>query len=377
MSAPLPPPRPRHRLWRELLGVGMSLLMVVLGEVGLRCYERIKTGSWNLPPYLDETNKLNCLNVRAAYPPYRLWPEKKLYGEGGRVVVSINSLGYRGADVIPGPKKRGAIRVICYGASSTFGYLLGNDDETWPAQLGVALRQQGYEAEVINAGVPGYTIFYSLLDYIGCGQHLNPDVIVLCQGWNDIRRSYVEPDNPFDENGTDPPTVRQRRTPPWWRRSFLFLKMKSWSQSSTAVRTERKTGRPEAIEQPNREKIARDERYLLEFALIGRNHGTIVVFIPEMMAMEHPKAEGDGGLKGLGWTRAAIETTRQAYRLGMRQAGQETGAMVWEFENEIPGTAENFYDEGHMTPTGSRRFGEALARRLAPVLKNRHSTDKP
>jgi lysophospholipase L1-like esterase len=64
--------------------------------------------------------------------------------------VRTNRLGYRGQDPVEGAW-------ICLGDSTTFGWGV-EEDEAWPARLGVALGRP-----VQNAGVPGYTSHQGLL----------------------------------------------------------------------------------------------------------------------------------------------------------------------------------------------------------------------
>lgn len=94
--------------------------------------------------------------------------------------VTTNGLGLRGPEV--GPKR--GFRVLAVGNSCTFGVGVG-DDETWPARLEAILRGQGEDAEVINAGVPGYTSFQGLRYLDERGLALAPDLVIACFGFND------------------------------------------------------------------------------------------------------------------------------------------------------------------------------------------------
>ncbi len=111
--------------------------------------------------------------------------------------MTTNARGFRG----PMParaKPAGALRVVAIGNSSTFGWGV-NDDETYPAQLGRALRAAlpGRPIEVMNAGVPGFTSFQGrrlLADEV---LPLAPDFVVLAFGFNDSRRA-ASTDSAFD-----------------------------------------------------------------------------------------------------------------------------------------------------------------------------------
>jgi lysophospholipase L1-like esterase len=97
----------------------------------------------------------------------------------------INSRGFRGAEFSPS-KKSGERRVICAGDSCTFGWEVG-DGDTYPALLQKGLERSSREpVTVINAGVPGYSSWQVLT---WCREELfslNPDVLILYVGWNDL-----------------------------------------------------------------------------------------------------------------------------------------------------------------------------------------------
>lgn len=104
----------------------------------------------------------------------------------------INSRGFRGAE-FDATKPAGEARVVTVGDSITFGWEISEDDATYPGQLQALLdrRTPGVRrVRVINAGVPRYTSeqVVRLLrdDVLG----LQPDLVVLCVGWNDLAFSY-------------------------------------------------------------------------------------------------------------------------------------------------------------------------------------------
>ncbi|MEY3211882.1 MAG: hypothetical protein RIT28_2363 [Pseudomonadota bacterium] len=84
--------------------------------------------------------------LRPSLPPRDLpFPERAT-----TFTVRTNRLGYRGPDPVDGAW-------ICLGDSTTFGWGV-EEDEAWPARLGLALGRP-----VQNGGVPGYTSHQGLL----------------------------------------------------------------------------------------------------------------------------------------------------------------------------------------------------------------------
>lgn len=102
-------------------------------------------------------------------------------------LFSINSFGFRGIDfdIVKPPR---TIRVLCLGDSCTFGTGGLLDKETYPFCLEKLLneKQDLINYEVINAGMPGFSVYEGLIllkhrNLMG----LKPDIVIICYGWND------------------------------------------------------------------------------------------------------------------------------------------------------------------------------------------------
>jgi hypothetical protein len=105
---------------------------------------------------------------------------------GERFEVTINRRGFRGRN-FSDRKDPGVIRVICLGASSTFGYF-DRDNETYPVYLEQILNERypgNIRFEVINLGIPHLTAanIYNL--FLTEGVQLEPDIVTYYEGNND------------------------------------------------------------------------------------------------------------------------------------------------------------------------------------------------
>jgi lysophospholipase L1-like esterase len=107
-----------------------------------------------------------------------------------------NSLGYRGPEITT-PKPEGVFRIATLGGSTTYGELLDNWEDTYPAQLQQMLRDEfGYEnIEVINAGVPSYNTWDSLVNFEFRILDLQPDLIIVYHAINDLAARSMPPEN--------------------------------------------------------------------------------------------------------------------------------------------------------------------------------------
>lgn len=117
-------------------------------------------------------------------------------------VVSTNAQGIRHDRPIE-DKPAGRFRILCVGDSVTFGYRIplvfpdkpdeyDRNDAPYAGRLERLLREQfpGRDIEVIALAVPGYSTFQgrSLLE--DTIDWLEPDVVVLCFGFNDVAMKH-------------------------------------------------------------------------------------------------------------------------------------------------------------------------------------------
>ena len=105
-----------------------------------------------------------------------------------------NSLGYRGDD-FPLKKPNGVYRIVVLGGSSTYDVRIQNNANIFTAQLEKQLKEKyGYQnVQVINAGVPGYNSWELLVNLEFRVLDLDPDLVVIYEGVNDVHARMVEP----------------------------------------------------------------------------------------------------------------------------------------------------------------------------------------
>ena len=108
--------------------------------------------------------------------------------------TSHNSLGYRN-DEFPLEKPDGVYRIVALGGSSTYDVAIEDNAATFTAQLEKLLKEDyGYQnVQVINAGVPGYNSWEILANLEFRVLDLNPDLVIIYEGVNDVHARLVEP----------------------------------------------------------------------------------------------------------------------------------------------------------------------------------------
>jgi hypothetical protein len=98
-----------------------------------------------------------------------------------------NSIGYRG-DEVTWSKPAGVYRILVLGGSTTYETGVPEHERTFPAQLQRILceRRGRSDVEVINAGCPQWNSWESLVDLQFRGLALDPDLVIVYCGTNEI-----------------------------------------------------------------------------------------------------------------------------------------------------------------------------------------------
>lgn len=112
-----------------------------------------------------------------------------------------NSFGYRGEE-FPLKKPEGTFRIVVLGGSTVYTIAVDDNDKTFPAQLEKILNEKfGYEnVEVINAGVGGYNSWETLLNLEFKVLDIEPDLIIVYEGANDVHARFVNPETYRGDN---------------------------------------------------------------------------------------------------------------------------------------------------------------------------------
>ena len=117
------------------------------------------------------------------YDPLLFWSLRP-GGKGTNGLLNLNSDGLRGPEISEHGENE--YRILSLGESSTFAGRAPYKD-CYSARLEKLLgRINGRRVHVINAGVPGYTLFQGYQYLIHRGLEFNPDAVLLYFGFNDF-----------------------------------------------------------------------------------------------------------------------------------------------------------------------------------------------
>lgn len=177
------------------LSVRITVFFLVIFLTGFL----IEIGSRTVYHFQDEISGLPLISKTFGNPirldPYEIlsndlgahWRLRPGYAKAlqksNNAILQINRQGFKGPELKE--KVKGRLRILAVGDSTTFGLPLRD----YPRELERFLKQQGFNVEVINGGVEGYStrnVLYELERYV----RLKPDIVILYIGWNDLYSPY-------------------------------------------------------------------------------------------------------------------------------------------------------------------------------------------
>ena len=121
-----------------------------------------------------------------------------------------NSYGFRGEE-FEIAKPQNTFRIVAVGGSTTYSIDVQNYRNSYPDLLEQYLRANGFDhVEILNAGATEYTSNQNLINLQLRVLPLQPDLVIVYQGFNDIRDRFVYPHSRYwgDGAGAVRPFVR-------------------------------------------------------------------------------------------------------------------------------------------------------------------------
>ena len=200
------------------LGLFSAFLTLLLLEIGARVWLNYLATPDQYDRYVLFTS-LDAGDYAWTPHPYLAYSPTPNYSKGQ---TFHNSLGFRN-DEFPLEKPEGVYRIVALGGSSTYDVSIQDNGETFTAQLENLLDEEyGYQnVQVINAGVPGYNSWEILVNLQFRVLDLDPDLVIIYEGTNDVHARLVEPSA---YRGDDFGRRRAWQAPPvaFWEHSALL-----------------------------------------------------------------------------------------------------------------------------------------------------------
>ena len=323
------------------LALFASLLTLLLCEILLKLTEQ-PAASIRFQQDVGELDQLGMKRLAAIIENddelfWRLAPNTSLpRARGPFFGVISNEQGLREDHPIPLQKPSQELRVLFLGDSCTFGYGL-KPSEGYVDVAEKLLQQRLGErpVECINAGVPGYTLFQGWQYWSANGQHLKPDLVVVCIGGNDMSSWDDKTDLQHHQQ------FKQRQPPGILR--FSSLSRRLWGMFNP---TESKSSQSSPRVTPADFQL-----------LLGKLHNSIASTDSKMVIVVWP----------FFWQVAESRERRTPWQQAMvtfaRQHKIELVDLIPEFHQlaDQYGSEALYLDQGHATALGNQHIGKVIA----------------
>ena len=355
-KSPAPAPT-RFTGWRAALAISLVVLLgaamlFAAAEGAVRVRQWLRHGALGSFDSLYVVDPASGLRVPRA--------STKLGG------VSINSSGFRGPEIeLPKPPKR--VRIAFVGASTTYCAEVSSDAAVWTQGVTDLLQRQFPQVsfDFINAGVPGYSVVSSMKHFEQYVKPLQADAVMIYHGTNDMSgelRALAATQGLWRDGDVQS----------WLARQSLLIDLVEKNLRVRAAGQQIDAGAQRLEFNPHQigQSFDADLRSLISHAAQNATHVSIATFSARIRREQSPEARKAAAVSALVYmpfmSLEGLLNAYQRYNDVIRSVASQTGALLIDGENDIPGDAAHFVDSVHFSDQGSA----AMARRVAKALAN-------
>jgi lysophospholipase L1-like esterase len=291
--------------------------------------------------------------------PFRLQPDSD--GRMFESRIHINHLGFRGPEI---PLAKGdAYRIVTLGESTTFGYTMCVNDLSWPSVLEQMIMHHlrpTRRVQVINAGIPGYTLQNNLDRLSGEILALKPDMIISYHGINGF--NWLIPSLPR-VTGPAPPAYAAR--------PLKLLADCEYRLKTTIYRRRHNARQPEAAAVPANLMETRYARCYRELIEVARSNRVRLVLANYSMAVN---ARSDMDViafyrAGFPQVLSQIRANELHSRIVEALSRQHPGVIFVDTHPRLDGQHGKFIDLVHFTQEGRNDLAATIFLAVETVLE--------
>ena len=331
-----------------VLGILLAGALLLEAAFRIRLYRRAGTFSSETEYVIDPATGLGVPDSSYETPSMR-----------------INARNFRGPDVLV-PKPPGRIRLAFLGGSTTFCAQSSREETTWPCLVRSALAEHHPEAsfDYVNASFIGYRLEHLSKTLEHRVKPLAPDVVVVYEATNDLTndtRELAIEAGIYDGHG-DRDSWLARHSLAWYLiEKNLLYKLRKDEALGSGKHLALDTARIAPGFQRRLVALIREAQAVAPVVAVAtfsqrlrrgqtpaEQQAACVTHVYYM-----PYLDVEGLLAGF-----------DAYNAAIRAAAAETGAILVEGEDEIPGDEVHFRDSVHFYDPGCERMAARVVRGL-------------
>ncbi len=280
--------------------------------------------------------------------------------------ISINSRGFRGPEIdLPKPTQR--VRIAFVGASTTYCAEVSSDAAVWTQGVTDLLQREFPQAsfDFVNAGVPGYSVVSSMKHFEHYVQALQADAVMIYHGTNDMSGE-------LRALAASQGLWRDGDVQSWLARQSLLVDLVEKNLRVRTAGQQIDAGAQRLVFSPGQigQTFDADLRSLIGRVTQSASHVSIATFSTRMRREQSPEARKAAAVSALVYmpfmSLDGLLDAYQRYNVVIRNVATQTGALLIDGENDVPGDAVHFADSVHFSDQGSA----AMARRVATALAN-------
>lgn len=273
---------------------------------------------------------------------------------------TINRLGFRGPEFMI--EKGNAYRIVALGESTTFGCTLFAADRPWPEVLEDLIRERipsSRPVQVINAGVPAYSLRDNLARLARDILPLKPDLIISYHGINGF---YLLDASVPKTSGPPPPAFRPRPLRLLADAEYR-LKMIYYRKSQTSL-----ADRAPSLSSPTNSQYAAAYRDLIQ---ITRTNGIRLALASYSMAVnsQSEAAAAEFYRTAAPGVHRVVKVNAVHTELLRQLCTDHPETIFVDTHPSLDGCTDMFIDLGHFTQHGRQRLAENIFQTLRPALE--------
>jgi lysophospholipase L1-like esterase len=337
-------------------------------------------------PVRDPYEAYKYLNqyIKSEFPPNYLIEteaEDGLPGVQGRHLFTTNNMGYRG-DRLSTPKPDDEFRIFIIGGSSTECFYLDDSesiDNILQEQLNTRVAGDGV-VKVYNAGKSGDASDDHISMFVHRIVHLDPDMVVIFSGINDLSRPNYDYDYLHYMKG-DPrkgySTLKFLISDFQIGRRFYYLLKRIAPTDRQVLEEITETSNYRAKVARRKSALASNQRPKTELEAYTNNLKTItgvaeahriqLIFMTQQSTWNSdidPQAHNWHWLlymKGVTYREDFMDEALGLYNDAMRDVAKEHDVPLYDLAAVMPKSLQYFYDDVHFNVKGAFTAGTALA----------------